>query len=204
MPSYLVEAFLLGLSTGPVCLAYCAPILVPLIVSEEEQHKYSRTLRLLGLFLLGRFGGYLSVGLVTGLLGSRIFKFGKGSPQVVLTLLIGIILLVLGLMKNFPHLKLCKIWPGGRSSAGWGVVLGFLTGLSICPPFIAAMTASAALGSLQGSIFYFTAFFFGTALYLPLMILLGPLCRIEAANHVAKICLILTGSWFTLKGLMLL
>jgi sulfite exporter TauE/SafE len=218
MSAYLFEAFMLGLSTGPVCLAYCAPILVPLVVADDEddnedkekekdkprKYGFSRTLRLLGLFLLGRLGGYLAVGVVTGFMGSRVFNFEEGASQAVITLLIGVLLLVFGLMKNFPRLKLCKIWPGGRSTAGWGVVLGFLTGLSLCPPFIAAITASAALGSLQGSVFYFLAFFIGTAVYIPPMILLGPLSRVEAVNHVARICLVLTGSWFTFKGLMLL
>ncbi len=195
---------MLGLSTGPVCLAYCAPILVPLIVAEDEQHKFFRTFRLLGLFLLGRLGGYIGVGLVTGILGSSILKFSKGTPQAVVSLLMGMILLAFGLMKNFPRLKLCEMLPKGRSSVGWGVVLGFLTGLSICPPFIAAVTVSAALGSLQGSLFYFIAFFVGTAIYIPPMVFLGPLSRVTSVNQVAKICLILTGSWFTIKGLAIL
>jgi sulfite exporter TauE/SafE len=212
MSAYLFEAFMLGLSTGPVCLAYCAPILVPLVAADTDDkekkkpHKYafSRTLRILGLFLLGRLGGYLAVGVVTGFMGSRLFNFEEGTPQGFVTLSIGILLLVFGLIKNFPRLKLCKIWPAGRSSAGWGVVLGFLTGLSLCPPFIAAITASAALGSLHGSVFYFLAFFIGTAVYVPPLILLGPLSRMEAVNQTARVCLVLTGSWFTFKGLMLL
>lgn len=204
MPAYLFEAFMLGLSTGPICLAYCAPILVPLVVSQDEQANFFRTLQLVGLFLLGRLGGYLGVGLVTGILGSRLLNISQGIPQAVISLIMGIILLAFGLMKNFPRLKLCEILPKGRTSAGWGVVLGFLTGLSICPPFIAAVTASASLGSLQNSLLYFFAFFLGTTVYIPPMVLLGPLSRFNAVNQVAKICLLLTGVWFIFKGFAIL
>lgn len=212
MSAYLFEGFMLGLSTGPVCLAYCAPIVVPLVAADNEvkekdrpqKYRFSRTVRLLGLFLLGRLGGYLAVGAVTGFMGSRVFNFKGGIRQGVITLAIGCLILVFGIMKNFPRLKLCKIWPAARSTAGWGAVLGFLTGLNLCPPFLAAITASAALGSFQGSILYFFAFFFGTAVYVPPLILLGPLSRMEAVNQTARICLVLTGCWFTLKGLMIL
>lgn len=200
MASRLVEALILGLSTGPICLAYCAPVLVPLIVSVDGPHRSYGTTRLLGLFLLGRFGGYLSVGLVAGLIGSRIFSPGSG-PGWMVTLAMGVALLVFGLMKNFPSLKLCQMWPGGRSSTGWGVVLGFLTGLSICPPFVAAVASSATLGTVHGAMLYFVAFFAGTLIYVPPMILLGPLSAKVPFNHVAKVCLLLSGAWFIFRGI---
>ncbi|MCP4146385.1 MAG: sulfite exporter TauE/SafE family protein [bacterium] len=199
--TYLFEAFILGLSTGPVCLAYCAPVLAPLIVSGDEPYRLTRTMQLLGLFLLGRLGGYLAVGVITGLIGSAVFKSARGMGGVV-TLVMGIMLLAFGIMKNFPRLKLCQMVPTGRSTVGWAVALGFLTGLSICPPFIAAVTASASLGAFHSSVFYFAAFFVGTALYIPPMVLLGPLSGSVPANHIAKICLFLTGIWFTYKGII--
>jgi len=199
--AYLIEAFLLGLSTGPICLAYCAPVLAPLIVSLDEPHRYSRTTRLLGLFLVGRLAGYLCVGLVAGLIGSRIFSPGTG-PVWVITLLMGIALVVFGLMKNFPRMKLCRLWPAGRGSTGWGIVLGFLTGLSICPPFVAAIASSTTLGAVHSSLLYFVAFFLGTALYIPPMILLGPLSAKVPFNQVAKGCLLLSGTWFVYRGVM--
>jgi sulfite exporter TauE/SafE len=199
--SHLVEAFLLGLSTGPVCLAYCAPVLAPLIVSVDRPHRVSRTTRLLGLFLAGRLAGYLGVGLVAGAVGSRFFHPGTG-PAWVVTLTMGIALVVFGLVKSFPRLRLCAMFPAARSSIGWSAVLGLLTGLSICPPFVAAVASSATIGTINGSVLYFAAFFVGTALYIPPMALLGPLSAKVPFNQVAKICLLLTGVWFVYRGVM--
>jgi sulfite exporter TauE/SafE len=200
--TYLVEAFVLGLSTGPICLAYCAPVLAPLIVSvDAPNHRYSRTTRLLGLFLLGRLAGYLAVGFVVGAVGSAFFEPGAGMAWVV-TLTMGIALVVFGLMKSFPRLKLCRIWPAGRSSIRWSMGLGFLTGLSICPPFVAAVASSATLGAVHSSVIYFLAFFIGTAVYIPPMTLKGPLSARIPFNQVAKGCLLLTGGWFVCRGVL--
>jgi len=51
---------------------------------------------------------------------------------------------------------------------------------------------------------YFMAFFIGTALFLPPLVILGPLSRITSLQHVAKACLILSGVWFVFRGLTLL
>ncbi len=203
MPSFILEAFLLGLSTGPVCLAYCAPVLVPFVLAAEK-YTLIRTVRMLSLFLLGRFVGYMIIGLLSGLVGSTLFQHEGGTLPAVVSLIMGVTLLVFGLLKNFPEFKLCKIWPGGKSSIIWASVLGFLTGLNLCPPFIAAIAGSALTGSVQGSMLYFGAFFLGTSLFIPPLLILGPLSRITSLRHIAKACLILCGIWFTIKGLFML
>lgn len=203
MPSFLLEAFLLGLSTGPICLAYCAPVVVPYVLADEK-YSLPRTIRLLSLFLSGRFFGYMVIGLLTGLVGGTLSRFERGSLPAVISIAMGSSLLFFGLLKNFPEFKLCKLWPKGRSSAAWGMLLGLFTGLNICPPFIAAMAGSALIGTIQGSMLYFMAFFVGTALFLPPLVILGPLSRITSLQHVAKACLILSGTWFVFRGLTLL
>jgi sulfite exporter TauE/SafE len=50
-------AFLLGFSSGTVCLAYCAPVLVPFLLGEGQG--VGRNVLLLAEFLLGRLTGYL-------------------------------------------------------------------------------------------------------------------------------------------------
>lgn len=203
MYSYLFEAFLLGLSVGPVCLAYCAPALVPFITAEKKD-KFSGTIRLLSLFLFGRLTGYITIGLITGLVGNAVSDYGRSSLSAIITMLMGIILLIFGLVKNFPKLKWCHLWGGKKSSVIFAPALGFLTGLSICPPFIAAITSAATIGTIQGAMFYFMAFFIGTALYIPPMIIFGPLSKIKAVRNVAKVCLILSGTWFIVRGIMAL
>lgn len=203
MPSFLLEALLLGLSTGPVCLAYCAPVLVPFVLAAEK-YTFIKTVRMLSLFLLGRFGGYMIIGLLSGLLGNRLLGHEGGTLPAVVSLIIGVALLIFGLLKNFPEFKLCKLWPGEKSSVIWASVLGFLTGLNLCPPFIAAIAGSALTGTVQSSLLYFGAFFVGTSLFIPPLLILGPLSRITSLQHIAKACLILCGIWFASKGLLML
>lgn len=200
--SFFFEAFLLGVSSGPLCFAYCTPVLLP-FVAAQEKYKLSRTSILLGMFLLGRLTGYIAVGLVTGIVGKAVFEYGKGSLAAVVTILTGITLLVFGFLKNFREAKLCRRWSNSNSSTVWALTLGILTGLNICPPFLAAAAGSVTLGTIQGSLFYFTAFFIGTALYILPVIIFGPLSKIEPVRNIAKICLILVGLWFLFKGIMI-
>ncbi len=97
MPSFILEAFLLGLSTGPICLAYCAPVLVPFMLAAEK-YTFIRTVRTLSLFLLGRFVGYMIIGLLSGLVGSTLFQHEGGTLPAIVTLIKGIKLLVFGLL----------------------------------------------------------------------------------------------------------
>jgi len=203
MPSYPLEALLLGLSTGPVCLAYCAPVLAPLVVADDD-YKFRRSAGALGLFVLGRLAGYLAVGLVTGLAGAALLKHSDGRIFAAAMVVMGLVLIAFGLMKNFPEARLCRVWPGGGSSMIWPAVLGLLTGVNICPPFIAAITGAASLGQVSGSLIYFTAFFLGTAAFIPPLLALGPLSRFESLKSVAKVCIIIAGLWFSYKGTAML
>jgi sulfite exporter TauE/SafE len=84
----------LGLSSGAVCLAYCAPVLVPYILGEGQPIRQNSMI--LARFLSGRLFGYLLVGLLTGLFNflivdkspSRSLLFG--STYMVLAILLGI------------------------------------------------------------------------------------------------------------------
>ncbi|MCX5645541.1 MAG: hypothetical protein NTZ17_12835 [Phycisphaerae bacterium] len=53
----LTEGFLLGIASGGVCLAYCAPVLVPYLLSEGNTLR--RSVISVGGFLAGRLIGYL-------------------------------------------------------------------------------------------------------------------------------------------------
>lgn len=202
MPSYIVEAFLLGLSTGTVCLAYCAPVLVPLVMSEERFHLARESLRL-GIFLGGRLLGYLAIGLLVGVLSQAVRETAHSHLFAIVTFIMGLILVIFGFIKNFPGFKWCQAFPLKGSSSWWVFLLGLLTGLNICPPFLAAITGAAGLSGTSAALFYFTAFFFGTALYVPPLLLLGPLSTRPAVQTVARICLLLSGGWFILKAVMI-
>lgn len=202
MISYLLEAFFLGLSTGPVCLAYCVPVIVP-FVTAEEKYKPSRTFNLLSLFLLGRLIGYIIIGLITGMLGRTVSEYSSSRSIAVVIALMGIVLLVSGFLKNFPESKLCRRWSGKNPDTFVVLILGLLTGLNICPPFLVAVTDSVTIGAIYGSILFFIFFFIATSLFILPLFVFGHLSRIESIRSIAKICLILCGIWFLYKGIMM-
>ena len=66
----IIKALLLGLSTGIFCLSYCLPVIVPLVLSQEQ--KMRQSFWLVGKFVGGRLLGYLLFGALVGYLGFRV------------------------------------------------------------------------------------------------------------------------------------
>jgi sulfite exporter TauE/SafE len=203
MSAPLIEAFILGLSMGPACLAYCSPVFVPLVASEK-QAAWTGTARTVGLFLLGRLAGYTVVGTATGFVGSFLIGSVSIPAWAALRFVMG-------------ALMIASVWIGGRAAPGCGVrqgrsrmshllpgTLGLLTGLSLCPPFAAAITGAASTASTQGAVFYFWFFFAGTAVYFVPFTLVSPLTRRDAFRQVARVCLLLAGIWLVLEALVAL
>ena len=64
----VLEAILLGLSTGTYCTMYCAPVLIPFLFGcEKSSHK--RNAGLTGVFLCGRVAMYYVLGAVFAAMG---------------------------------------------------------------------------------------------------------------------------------------
>ena len=67
LTALMTEALLLGVSSGPVCLAACSPVLVPVLAAEQRSAR--GTGALLAQFLGGRLAGYLGFACIAWLLG---------------------------------------------------------------------------------------------------------------------------------------
>ena len=75
----MTEALLLGVSSGPVCLASCSPILVPVLAAEQKSPR--GTGALLAQFLGGRLAGYLGFACLAWLLGLSL-RFQPRAPGI--------------------------------------------------------------------------------------------------------------------------
>jgi sulfite exporter TauE/SafE len=200
MYNYVIESFLLGLSVGPICLAYCSPVVVPLLTSSNTPKLSAGSLTLF-MFLAGRFIGYILIGIIVGIIGNNIHQYAKGNIFGIISIVIGLTLMYFSLQKNFPQMKLCKLIKNNGSRKMFLILLGFLTGLNLCPPFLAAIVGATSTGTVLGSIIYFSAFFVGTVVFFPVMIFLGLLSKIDSVRNIANICMMISGVWFVLKGL---
>lgn len=202
----IVEAFLLGVSTGTVCITTCAPSAVPLFLSREWSAR--RNAAGTALFFGGRLAGYLIFGLILGAAGA--FAAGYLTPVwekrigALAYLFTGALLLLEGIFHNMDKPKFKCLMQKRYPWTGGLFLFGLLTGLHFCPPFFAASVRVTAegTGALYGAIFFFF-FFLGTSLYfLPLLI--SPLLtRKPVVRLVARMTLLLMGAYFFLVlGLM--
>jgi hypothetical protein len=208
----LIEALLLGLSTGSFCVMACAPYALPLLFAEAADTRGNA--RLLGLFVGGRLMGYLVSGCALGLSGALFLRYVPPRFERGLSLfgymLAGGFLLAQGLSYFKPKREACL---AGAAADAKGVtrgpmrnaaLLGLASGLSLCPPFVAAATRVFAIASSRSPLAglglgaaYFALFFVGTSVYL--LPLLGiPLIsrKLEPLRQVARMATILLGAYF--------
>lgn len=201
--------FLLGLSNGTTCLAHCAPVIVPYFLGEGNTTR--RNIFSLSGFLSGRLVGYLFFGVIAWLFGTAITEF-----PLFRNLLFGIIFLLLSISMAYSGLSDSK----GRCTVKsmhrflgqslflkkWMVpiLLGILTGINFCPPFLLAFSSTASDGSLAHSLFYFFTFFLGTALYFLPIAFLGILNKEGHIQTIGKMMSVIMAGYFFYRGFFMI
>ena len=159
-----MEGFFLGLSSGTVCMAHCAPVIIPLFLGEGD--RIGRNSISLIVFLAGRLAGYLLFSLLAWGAGRLILNtpeyrdiiFGAAYIALSLAMLIyGLFIsrdscAAVSLKGTLSRLLADRIWI-------ITIIMGFLTGINLCPPFLMAFTSSAYQASLWQSVMYFLMFF---------------------------------------------
>ncbi len=192
----LIEGFMLGLSTGTICLLTCTPIYLPYLISEDRSLKKSfyKVMEISA----GRFIAYLLFGALAGWLGSFL-------PQQQRTLFTGIsyillsVFLVLNTMRTHRAEKSCRI-PGWMKLSNSAFLLGIFTGVNFCPSFLIALTKSFDLGGMMGGILLFAGFFVGTTLFLLPLAFGGLLTAVGKIKQLARIVSLLIAVWFIWQG----
>jgi hypothetical protein len=209
------EALLLGLATGPVCLATCGPVVTPWMLAQPGG--ILRQGRQLGLFLTARLAGYLAFAVAAWLVGSAVPRAweGRGWPLALVDLLLAAAMAAWAM--GWPRRKcgtqaegaLVQIGqPLGSQKASAQKVsalsLGFLTGINFCPPFLAAGIRAAQCNHLGAALVFFTAFFFGTVVWFVPMAALGLVRRTSAVLAVARMTALLLALWYAGMGVLIL
>jgi len=205
----LPEGFLLGLSTGAVCMAYCGPVLIPYLLGEG--HTVRRNVGHVILFLAGRFVGYVVIGLIAGLAGQLLIR-----PSATKTVIIAVIYVILAALLiaygfyRFREICLGQVqekvkklyfgrWPALVPMAG-----GVITGLNICPPFLLAIAKAVDAGNAATSIRLFIMFFLGTSLFFIPFPFVGFFRRQQVLRAIGKFAAILVGLFYIYRGIFML
>ena len=206
-----LEALLLGLSVGLVCLASCGAVLVPWLV--VQQRAFLSTAWLLGQVLAGRLAGYLLFACAAWIAGALLLP-GDVRTRVLVFGLVHLALATALLWYAFagspvrPHGVAPSAHPGRLLSLRRRVArlgppaLGFLTGVNFCPPFVVATVRAAELRSLPASLAFFTLFFLGTSVWFLPFLAAGAARRIPEAHFVARIAMGVVGAYYGYMGVV--
>ena len=203
------EALLLGLVSGPACVASCGPVLVPSLLAEGTGVRLH--IRYLGAFLSTRLLGYLVFAAVAWEAGSLVSLAAPTRALIfaVIHLLLAAVLLryAFSVGRGCTHsspTELVTIGPAGSHPIPGAAALGFLTGISLCPPFVAAGVRAAESSTMAGALLFFTIFFLGTSVWFVPFAGLGWLRRNEAVTTVARMAMALIALFYLGAGSMTL
>ena len=196
----VLEGVLLGLSTGFFCIISCAPALVPFLIGEDR-HLRGAAGALAGISV-GRLAAYLLVGAIVG--AAALALQGPLLTTVSAIAMIGIAVVLIAFSLRGRRSPSCLCALKKLPAAGMPVTVGFLTGISPCPPFLLAISRAAALGSVVSGMALFAGFFLGTTAYLLLFFPLGCAGRWEEVRTVGRIAAVLAGIFYLAMGIITL
>jgi sulfite exporter TauE/SafE len=193
----IYSGFFAGLSVGVYCIGTCLPLFIPILLSNKRTTKKGFLLVLE--FSLGRLLGYLLFGLLIGYLGQLL-------QNEVLHIIVALgniwagflmILYSLGTIDK----KICALIPFKKIK--WAFLLGLLTGVNICPPFLASLTHIFNLMNAYWAVLYFLLFFLGTSVYIVPAAFFQFFSRSKVVRKIAQVSGVLVGFYFIIKNLFL-
>lgn len=193
----VLEAILLGLSTGTYCTMYCGPVLIPFLCGSEKTG-YKRNAGLVGAFLLARLATYFVLGAVFAALGFLLNEYCDPVLARKLSLFAyifcGLSLLCNSLGVKFPwgcgENGGCKAPKLRRLGNDWitAIVTGLAVGLHVCPPLWTAMLRSIFGGNGIPGLFYFVFFYIGTLpFFIPLLGIPFIAKRLSVIRRVSRV-----------------
>lgn len=216
------EAFILGLASGPACIAACGPVLVPSLLAGQAGMRSN--LRFLSVFLGARLAGYLLFAVLAWELG--VLASVLTAPHLPLIGLVYVLLAGAMLWYVFAARRNCApacagsklvtisrqgignqsagLKASGTATAAGPAALGFLTGLNLCPPFVAAGIRAASLGGVTEALLFFTFFFAGTSIWFVPFAGLGCVARNQAVLTVARMTMALIAVCYLSMGIVML
>lgn len=193
----LIRGAALGLATGTACLASCGPVYGAYLLSEKRSGLES--LRVLLELNLGRFLAYAAFGALFGLLGGVLPVSVRGPLAAAGYVLFSVYLLlsVVRARKSCGGCSTSRLTRITRSP----LLLGVLTGLSVCPSFLIAVTgAFESSGPLSGALL-FTGFFAGTTVYMLPFAVLGLFTRKAWFTSAARVLAVIVSVYFLAVGI---
>jgi len=191
----IAAGYLAGFSIGVYCLGLCLPVFLPILLSEKRNIK--KSFWLVVEFSLGRLGGYLFFGLIFGWLGQTIKSNLVHQIVSLANLWLGISMILYSLRAINQKFCPAKLF----NYLKWTFLVGFLTGVNICPPFLASLTYVFNLRDVFLSLIYFFTFFLGTSTYIIPAAIFGFFSKIPWLQKLGQISGFFVGFYFIAQSL---
>jgi sulfite exporter TauE/SafE len=193
--NFFIKPVLAGLSVGAFCMSYCFPFLATFIASQDRTAK--RNFLLIAYFMLGRFLGYVAFGFIFGFLGEQL-----KSPYLTLITDLSLVLVSIVMVLHITGLSKqkddwCLVSKIHNRNA---IVMGFLMGVNICPPFLLSLAYVVSLNDVLQSVLYFVIFFFASSIYFLPMVFVGMLAKIKELQKAARVSGIMAACVFMIYG----
>jgi len=205
----MMQGFLLGLSTGITCLAYCSPVLVPYLLGEGKSIR--QTASTLSQFMLGRLLGYLLFAVFAWLASYYLSTLTDRREMLMgfIHILLASLLFWYGLSESAApcagrslHARLTHM--ALRFPALVPLVMGLLTGLNLCPPFLLAFAAAGENPTLTHSLLFLLSFFLGTTLFFLPIPLLGACKCIPSLKMIGKLAAAVMSIYYFYAGMLMI
>jgi sulfite exporter TauE/SafE len=192
----LSRGLTLGLATGTACLATCGPIYATYLMGEKREGLQS--LWVILKLNAGRFLAYALFGAIMGMLGGSI----PASIRIPVTMA-GYILFSLYLFLSVVRVrKACSGCSAGKflRITKSPFLLGILTGFSICPAFLIALTSAfESSGPVNGMMLYI-GFFAGTTVYMLPFAIFGLLTVKDWITKASRMIAVVVAIYFGALG----
>lgn len=203
----MLQGFLLGISNSATCVASCAPVMLPYLISDGKT--VWKNLLDLAFFLSGRLTGYISFAILAWFTGKVLLN-----NPIVRGRFIGIAFIALSVTMIIYNLKgkhqKCRYQSAAKSLNNilqpktwyYPYIFGLLTGVNICPPFLMVFTGAMDSSSLLGSIFFFLTFFIGTSIFFIPLSLVGSLKNKPEFKTVGELSLYIIAVYYLYRGIL--
>lgn len=197
----LINGFMLGIAAGPLCFTGCFPMLFSVTLAESHGKPAGETWLFIGKFIIGRFVAYLSFGCLVGYMGSQLGPWNHRVGIYASTVL-AFLLVAYGGGFWIPHGGLCSVAGKSTSSRWFPVILGALSGLNLCPPFLLAISCilQNSVSPLFGMAF-FMSFFLATSLFIAPAGLSRYMAHRDFMANLGRIAAIAVGIIFFYQGI---
>lgn len=172
------------------------------VLASDAKSGISRSTRRLLLFAAGRLFSYLMFGFAFGLAGGVLGRSSRlGAIMPYAHLFLGLLMVLYATVHSFPHWGFCRLLGPQLGTGRYALILGMVTGLNLCPPFLLAATAAAELGRPLSGLLFFLAFFVGTSVWLLPLAFTGLVNRFEPVRVAGRILAAMAGLWFAWHGI---